>query len=380
MDILYISSSRVPSRAANSIHVMKMCAALAENNHNVYLVTAKVKSDIEYGVNNIYKFYGVKKNFTLYRLPWLEVKNFAFIYAIQIIFIFIYLTLKNHRRPICYGRFLLGLYLVSFLGPQTTLEVHAGISETRTSEKILFSRLIKKRRFKRLVVISKSLADYYIDKFPELKEKIVIAHDGADDPTTNHSQHKIDRINKNLCNLGYVGHLYQGRGVRLMLDIVKNNEKLHLHLIGGTEDDIKYWKDIIESENIKNITLYGFLHPSETHHYRNNMDILLAPYEKRVSISGGNLDTSKWMSPLKIFEYMSACKPIICSDLPVLHEVLSDGVNCLFCKPESANSWIEAVEKLRNDKALSRRISLKAFDDFKDRYTWKKRAELVISN
>ena len=42
MRILYISKSVIPSRTANSIHVMKMCEAFADNGHEVILLAHNV--------------------------------------------------------------------------------------------------------------------------------------------------------------------------------------------------------------------------------------------------------------------------------------------------------------------------------------------------
>ena len=60
MRILYISKSIIPSRTANSIHVMKMCQALSDNGHDVVLLAPHQKNQYEKGVNNIYEYYGVK--------------------------------------------------------------------------------------------------------------------------------------------------------------------------------------------------------------------------------------------------------------------------------------------------------------------------------
>ena len=61
MNILYISKSIIPSRTANSIHVMKMCQALAENGHNVILLAPNIPKYSEKNVQDIYDYYGVKK-------------------------------------------------------------------------------------------------------------------------------------------------------------------------------------------------------------------------------------------------------------------------------------------------------------------------------
>mgnify|MGYP001195289087 FL=1 len=47
MKILYISNSIIPSRTANSIHVMKMCQAFADNGHEVILLAPDKKKKYE---------------------------------------------------------------------------------------------------------------------------------------------------------------------------------------------------------------------------------------------------------------------------------------------------------------------------------------------
>ena len=61
MKILYISKSTIPSRSANSIHVMKMCQALSDNGHEVVLLAPDIKKKYEHGINDVYDYYAVKK-------------------------------------------------------------------------------------------------------------------------------------------------------------------------------------------------------------------------------------------------------------------------------------------------------------------------------
>ena len=60
MRILYISKSIIPSRTANSINVMKMCQAFAENGHEVVLLAPNLKINMK-NIRDIYEYYGVKK-------------------------------------------------------------------------------------------------------------------------------------------------------------------------------------------------------------------------------------------------------------------------------------------------------------------------------
>ena len=107
------------------------------------------------------------------------------------------------------------------------------------------------------------------------------------------------------------------------------------------------------------------------------VDILLMPYQKKVSIGQKNHDTSGWMSPLKMFEYMSSNTAIISSNHDVLKEVLNTN-NAILCDYNNKDDWIKAIEKLENDKNFAKKISENAYKDFIENYTWNKRAKKII--
>ena len=47
------------------------------------------------------------------------------------------------------------------------------------------------------------------------------------------------------------------------------------------------------------------------------------PFEKNVYVNSKNLNTAKYMSPLKMFEYLASGRIIISSNIKVLKEVLN---------------------------------------------------------
>ena len=67
MKILYIAPSFIPSRTANSVHVMKMCNALSNIGHKVFLITRGHHHSI-----NDYDYYGVDSKFEILKL---RIKN-----------------------------------------------------------------------------------------------------------------------------------------------------------------------------------------------------------------------------------------------------------------------------------------------------------------
>jgi glycosyltransferase involved in cell wall biosynthesis len=351
---------------------MKMCNAFAANGHTVELSTAQKKGVLEDNITDVYEFYGVQKIFLIRNFFWGNFKGTSYLYALQICGLFFSKLFTKNRYEIVYGRFLLGCFLASLFGYKVIFELHAPVS-IKKSELFFFRKLMQRKNTVRLVVISESLKSEIISTFPNVRDRIFVAHDGADRVDVGD---KILLPKKDRFNVGYVGHLYKGRGIQLLLDLAQSCPWAELHIIGGTEDDIDFWKS--KSAEIPNVTFYGFLPPKITAKYRNACDVLLAPYENKVSISGSSYDTSKWMSPLKIFEYMSANKPIICSDILVLHEILTNEKNAILCKAESLPDWKKALEKLKNDPALCNTLAQNAFNDFLQHYTWKTRAEKVI--
>ncbi len=371
MKILYISKSVIPSRSANSIHVMKMCQAFANNGHEVVLLAPNTKYQYEKNVNDIYSYYAVKKNFHIIKLFHPNFKGGAFLYTISIFF---YLLL-NRRFDLIYGRFLHGIYAATFLNKKVIYETHLPVSDKKDHRLIIFKRLIKSKYLIKMVVISEALKKIYLEKGFLNESKIQVAHDGADSVENLNNRIELLGEKKNL-KVGYVGHLYKGRGIQTIIDCAKNLNDMTFHLVGGLTKDIEYWKSYIKKLNIENVFFYGFVSPIETIKYRNSFDIFLAPYEKKVSIFGSNeSDTSKFMSPLKIFEYMSHKKPIIASDLPVIREVLNES-NSLLVECDNIDLWINSLKKLRVSKNREL-IANKALIDFSN-YSWNNRAILVI--
>ena len=371
MRILYISKSIIPSRSANSIHVMKMCQALSDNEHKVVLIAPDIKDKYEKGIDDIYEYYGVQNNFEIKKLWHPNYKFGAIIYALSI---YVYLFLNNNF-DLVYGRFLHGCYIATLLGKKVIFEIHEVISETKNHRNIVFKKLLKSKHLKKIIVISQALKNIYLEKKNLDKIEIQVAHDGADE--VKNFESKIELLgNKEKLKVGYVGHLYKGRGIETIIECAKKIDDMTFHIVGGLKVDIDYWKEYLKNTNLNNIYFYGFVTPNETKKYLNSFDILLAPYQNKVSVFGNHeSDTSKFMSPLKIFEYMSHKKPIVASDLPVIREVLNKS-NSILVKSDDIKLWINSIEKLKDLKNREK-ISNQALSDFYN-YSWKNRAFLIL--
>jgi glycosyltransferase involved in cell wall biosynthesis len=176
--------------------------------------------------------------------------------------------------------------------------------------------------------------------------------------------------------MGYLGHLYPGRGIEVLIGMARSVPEADVHIVGGTDRDISAWR---ATQLPDNVFLHGYVPHSRVGAYLSRFDILAAPYQRQVFTDGG-VETSTVMSPLKLFEYMACGKPILCSDLPVLREVLSPGEDALLVPPDDIRAWADAVRTLERDAELRTRLGSAARDKFLRKHTWVSRAAAVLSS
>ena len=151
MKIAYLSTSKIPSKAANSIHVMRMAKAMAEPGHEVTLFGIRGFPGPEDG-ENPFEFYGVPQTFELRLLRMRSFRGSSWAYSFRAV-----AEAKRFRTDLVYGRDLRGCMVAALVGLPTAFEAHDIEPLMRRSQKGVFERLIRSRMFTKLVVISKEL-------------------------------------------------------------------------------------------------------------------------------------------------------------------------------------------------------------------------------
>lgn len=375
MKIVYISTSTVPSRTANSIHVMKMCQALANAKSEVALLVPDNKEIVESKAGNVFDFYNIKENFRVITLPWLPFRGKGHIYA------FLAARKAFELKPdLIYCRNISSCFFSLFGKTPVILESHAPAQDAGFLVNCLFKALIRRSYLHKLVVITRALKDHYCDKYPKLADKIEVLPDCADPIPHNVKPEELPGSEGRL-QVGYVGHLYEGKGIEVVQAIAPKCSWADFHIVGGLQKNIEFWKNKMES--LKNVHFHGFVAQNRVVKFIKAFDVCLLPNQKSVKsftqrrkVSDNSI--AQWTSPLKMFEYMAAGKPIVASDLPVLREVLAHERNALLCDPTGYESWVSALLRLNTDAELKRRLGENAYDDYKKEYTWDLRAEKII--
>jgi glycosyltransferase involved in cell wall biosynthesis len=145
-------------------------------------------------------------------------------------------------------------------------------------------------------------------------------------------------------------------------------------IIGGheREGDLERLRTLVDQlDCTSRVTFTGRVAPVDVAPLLKQADVLTLP-------NPASAISTAFTSPLKLFEYMAAGRPIVASDLPSIREILSDNRNALLVEPGNPQALTAAVRRLKEDPALGARIARQALDDVQQ-YTWERRAERLDS-
>jgi glycosyltransferase involved in cell wall biosynthesis len=351
---------------------MKMCEAMSRQGHAVTLISPNLH-DPDTQASDVFAFYRVDALFTIERhgLPTALGRAVGLvIYAIRSA-----RAACRARPDVVYGRFLPACWLTALRGVPTVFEAHVPPSTQRPGwlVHLIFRLWTRAKGNKGVVAISSALAARLEAEYGSMR--LIVAHDGA--PVVRYGEG--DLVAKDpgrSLQVGYIGQLYQGKGIELIEQILRRCPSMQFHIVGGSEYDIRHWQGRLAND--KNVVFHGHVPHGQTEEFRQRCDVLLAPYQPEVRVFGGGNDVAPWMSPLKIFEYMASGKATVCSDLPVLREILTHEETALLCDPLKPEEWEEALKRLEADVEFRIGLGERARRVHAMSYTWEARVKKIL--
>ena len=367
MKIACISASLVPSDSANSIQVMKVCQALAQLGHETVLLVPPGPAG-PVSEPALLDHYGLNTAFPVEHLstrsrrtfPWTAVKR-----------------ARDLHVDLLYTWPVQAAVLGLLIGRPVLLEMHdlpAG-----TFGPLWYRLFLNLPGKKRLLPITAALQRALESRYgsPRRGDSLT-APDGVD---LEHYQDLPDaeaaRLQLGLASgptAGCTGHLYPGRGVDLFLELAAAFPQVNFLWVGGRPADVEAWRARASSVH-QNTTFTGFVPNRRLPLFQAAADILLMPYGRSITTSSGG-NTAEICSPMKMFEYMAAGRPILASDLPVFREVLDE--NCaVLCPPEDAQAWKLALAALLAEPGSRQRLAQAARDRVAP-YSWVERARRCL--
>ncbi len=373
--LIYIANYRIPTEKAHGMPVMKMCEAFAEAGLDVLLVLPRRLNHIK---QDPFDYYNIKKTFKISKLPTLDfialglgkfgffVETFIFLIVSKIYFLFKNYDILYTREPLA------GLFFKNIV-----LEIHSLPSKGTHSINFLFKKICGNARA--LLALTSFIKNELIKhKIPE--DKILILSDAVDLAKFDITISKEEARNKlNLPQekaiLGYVGKyktMGEGKGVDDIIVACGNlfNQGMNIFFlfVGLNEYEISEVKMVCKKSKL--ITGHYLLVP---HVPQRELPLYLKAADALIMNYPNTEHYARYMSPLKLFEYMASGRPIVTSDLPSLREILSEK-EAVFFKPDDLADLALKTKELLANPILAEQLASNALQKVQN-YTWKKRAK-----
>ncbi|MDC2997451.1 glycosyltransferase [Candidatus Pelagibacter sp.] len=355
--IFYITETSLPSFSANIINSLKFCEALSEFRRIIFLLPKN-----EINSKKIFYQYNIRKKKIIFRSITREKITSKIKKLIFLTKIISYLKINKLSKDLVISRSILSSILLAFLSIKNVLEIHHDLTGL---SKFLF-KLLMLSKFKKnisFILINKNLVlDLNI-----AKHKYIILDDASDFK----NRKKNSKYIKNTCV--YVGSFYKGKGFETILRISKILPKVNFHLYGDASVlKVNQKKDLNKNIKIKNRINYRHV-PKILSRYL----IALMPYGDKIGGRSNNLEISRYISPLKMFDYLSAGNLIVASKLKPYSHVLKNNLNSFLVDNKKLVSWANIINKIFQNPKKYRKIRIEAVNTAK-KYSWNNRAKKFI--
>ena len=384
MRLLYLADIRLPLERANGVQTMATCHALAERGHEVTLL---VRPDTADEPRDPFAFYGLSHppTFTIRRV---RVSGPAALRRARYMAAAARYSLGSLAPDVIYTRDLGIAAMLARIPPERrpplVYESHGYAPVVSGLMPMLLSSAPaastrKQRRLERrekrvwaraegYVTITATLAQELERRLgPRPAGNVVVVPDGARvDPDRSFDWEGPGRPPV----VTYAGHLYPWKGVDVLIEALALLPDVRGRIVGGHpgESDLARVRALAAARRVADrVELTGLVPQPEVDRFLGAADVLVLP-NRATAVS------AHYTSPLKLFEYLAAGRPIIASALPALEEILHADENALLVPPDDPRALADAIRRLTTNRALAVRLARRAFEMAAE-FSWPRRAE-----
>ena len=370
--LAYVANIRLPTEKAHGIQIMKTCEALSRQGIKVELIVPRRLNRIKH---ESFEFYGVEKNFKITKLWCLDLISLNIFGAVGFwleswtFYRAVKKYLRKQNEAIYYTRDLPIAYWLSQDVSPLYYEIHT------LPERITLKYREAWQQAKGLVVISDGLKNELL-KQGVSENKILVARDAVDVEQfmkleSKDAYRKVFNLPKDKKIVIYTGHLYEWKGAGILAEatrLLSRTSGIEIYIVGGTPNDIDTFKN--KYGNIEHLHIIGWQDHKSIPFWLKAADILVIPTSAKEKIG------ADYTSPMKLFEYMMAERPIVASDIPSSREILSDST-AFFFKPDDPVSLAATLKKVMANYTKAEAMAEKACEEVAEKYSWEKRANFI---
>jgi glycosyltransferase involved in cell wall biosynthesis len=370
MKIIFIAPSAIPSETANSIQVMKVTQALTQLGHEASLI---VPGSPYQDLVQLKQHYGITTMFPIQWLPARKgMRRIDFCWKAVVL-------AKEEHADIVYTRMIWAALFAMHRNIPVILHMH-GIPTGKLGP-FLYKRYLN-RKGKKLTVFTtlglKQLIESQLGVKHAVNETLVCSN-GVDlnryeDLPDQKESRKLLGLPQKFTAV-YSGGFYAGRGLETIFDLARHFPQVHFLCVGGKPAVVAELQKQVKTEGLENLTLTGFVANEKLPLYQACADILLMPSAQHIAGSSGG-DIAAETSPMKLFEYMACKRAILCSDLPVLHEILNKD-NAVLYPSEDFQALVDAFTDLMNNEEKRKMLGAQARRDVV-KYSWTNKMQSIL--
>ncbi len=372
LKIYYIANARMPTEKAHGIQLAKMCEAFVKQGVDLELILPR-KINLE--KDSIESFYELRSPLKVKKLPvlhfgtsyWADFTLSALTFSISY-FIYMILEKLKGRKGVIYTIDLdyFSFSLIPLLGMPYFMEIH-GEKKNTLAHRLMF------RSVRGIITINRYIKRQLMETFSIPSEKIIVHPNGIDLDlfsgaiSRDEARLKLG-LKKDVAIALYTGQFYDWKGLEILVSLASRLDGIYLYVVGGTPEEFKKLTGINEIPS--NMVIAGRAEFKDIPLWLAASDVLAVIGTKKNNYS------YLYTSPMKLFEYLAAKRPIVASETPSNKEIVSEK-EVLFYEPDNADDFAEKVRfAARNRDAMSSYIDagLRKAKEF----SWENRARRII--
>ncbi len=320
MKIYYVANARMPTEKAHGIQIAKMCEAFVEEGIDLELIVPNRKT----AGKSIQDFYGLRVAIPIVKLPvpnWYGYGRIGFFISSCVFAAayFFYLLKKRIKREkgiiytIDIDQF--SFFTVPFIGMPYVVEIHDAKPLT-ASFRLLF-------RFAcAIITINDLIREKLIARFRIDPKKIIVLPNGVDlreyeNVPSREEMRQSTGVSPGALVVLYVGKLYDWKGINMLREVAEClHNPVYIYCLGGTREEfIRLAGGVSVPENL---IFLGHCSHQYVPRFLALADVLLVLGTKANDYSYYHT------SPMKLFEYMASCRPILASRTPANSAIVSE--------------------------------------------------------
>jgi len=166
-------------------------------------------------------------------------------------------------------------------------------------------------------------------------------------------------------NIVYVGGISEARGIRPLiaaLDLIPDDIGVRLKLAGRFQPP-SLENEVEQMTGWKKVDFLGWLN-------REQVNELLNSSKVGVFVANESSPNIQISYPIKIFEYMAAGIPVVCSDIPLWYQLVVDNGAGIMVPSRNINQIAEAIVYLLNHPEEAKEMGERGQQAVMDLYNW----------